>query len=79
MPSYKQNNKIKIYRKVHEIREDFLSLSGTVYGYQDHQLCFCKDASYMNKCVPIQLCSDCDINRSGECPEMPTQNIPGVS
>ena len=66
----------KTYRKVDEIRENFLSLSGTVYGYHSNNICYCRDNK---KCTPTSICNDCDINRSGECPVAPSMTIPGVS
>jgi hypothetical protein len=62
-----------------QIKEPFLSLSGTVYGYQDHNLCFCRDPQHKNMCVPVQHCGDCDLNRSGECPPTAEMTVPGVS
>lgn len=77
--SYNSQRK-KTYLQLYEIKENFLSLSGTVYGYHDNNICFCHDEKYKNKCVSTQLCNDCDLNRSGECP-MSVNSLPvaGVS
>lgn len=71
--------RMKIYRPLYEIKENFLSLSGTVYGYHDNNICFCRDEKYKNKCIPTSICNDCDINKSGQCPESLDASVPGVS
>lgn len=77
--SYHSQRK-KTYLPLHQIKEQFLSLSGTVYGYHDNTICFCRDEKFKNKCVSTRLCNDCDLNRSGECP-VPFNGTPiaGVS
>jgi hypothetical protein len=73
-------SKQKVYRKLDEIKETFLSLSGTVYGYQDHNICYCRDQNNnYGKCVSTLICMDCDLNKSGECPVSENVSIPGVS
>ena len=69
----------KNYFRVHEIKETFLSLSGTVYGYQSNNQCYCRDRD-QNTCTSIHTCGDCDLNRSGECANSQNASpIAGVS
>jgi len=71
-------------------KENYLFLSGTVYGPNEFHLnkedqCFCQDPQFKTKmtpqgqCYPVQLCNDCNLNLSGSCPQQTDDSTyPGV-
>ena len=71
-------------------KENYLFLSGTVYGPNEFHLnkedqCFCQDSQLKTKmtpqgqCYPVQLCNDCNLNLSGSCPQQTDDSTyPGV-
>lgn len=67
-------------------KEPYVFLSGTVYPsnipkYSKSDQCFCNDKHLgpQGACYPVALCGECDINKSGLCPqENQNLTIPGV-
>ena len=79
---------LPIYKKLESI-EFFPFLSGTVYPSNSSHIntldqCFCQDQKLWNeqnpngKCYPQQLCSDCNLDLSGLCPQESDSTYPGV-
>jgi hypothetical protein len=86
----KKKNQYKIIGKEIDFKkENYLFLSGTVYGPNEFHLnkedqCFCQDLQLKTKnnpqgqCYPVQLCNDCNLNLSGLCPQQSDSTYPGV-
>ncbi len=50
----------------------FGSLQGGSRTYSPQNQCYCKDPQFVNnnqdgKCYPLQLCGNCDLDKSGLC------------
>lgn len=79
-PYYEKNGNVSV------MKESYVFLSGTVYPSGRPRIavteqCFCHDKHLgpNGACYPVALCGDCDLNKSGLCPqENQNLTIPGV-
>lgn len=63
--------------KEYWVKEKF-SLRGSVWGckpFRPSDQCFCNTTK---RCEPEQTCTDCNLDRSGECNQSVESNVPGV-